>query len=137
MGLSYSDVLLVPRKSMIESRRHVDTSTYITKGLKLNIPLVSANMDTVTESAMATAMAREGGLGIIHRFMDIEKEAGEVRKVKRAQSYIIDKPYSTGPRHNCRRCARIDGKGGRKRPTGCEPLAETAWDTFRQGHKVR
>jgi len=97
VGLSYSDVLLIPRKSMVDSRRNVDTSTYITKGIKLNVPLVSANMDTVTESRMAIAIATEGGLGIIHRFMDIKRQANEVSRVKRAQSYIIEKPYSVGP----------------------------------------
>ncbi len=96
-ALSYGDVLLVPMKSSIDSRKKVDVSTRLTKGIKLNLPLVSANMDTVTEANMAIAMATLGGIGIIHRFMDIESEANEVRKVKRAQSYIIDKPYCIRP----------------------------------------
>ena len=96
-ALSYGDVLLVPRKSSIDSRRKVDVSTHLTKGIKLNLPLISANMDTVTEATMAIAMATLGGIGIIHRFMDIESEANEVRKVKRAQSSIIDNPYCIGP----------------------------------------
>lgn len=97
VGLSYEDVLLVPRKSAIDSRRSVSTATEIAKSIKLNVPLVSANMDTVTEAPMAIAMATEGGIGIIHRFMTIEREANEVKKAKRAQSYIIKDPYSTGP----------------------------------------
>lgn len=97
VGLSYEDVLLVPRKSAIDSRRSVSTATEIAKSIKLNVPLVSANMDTVTEAPMAIAMAAEGGIGIIHRFMTIEREANEVKKAKRAQSYIIKDPYSTGP----------------------------------------
>ena len=96
VGLSYSDVLLVPRRSGIESRKAVSTKSTITKGITLNVPVITANMDTVTESAMAIAIAMEGGLGIIHRFMTIEKEAEEVRRVKRSTAYIIDKPYSIG-----------------------------------------
>ncbi len=96
VGLSYSDVLLVPRKSKVDSRRNVDTSTTIAKGIRLSAPLISANMDTVTEASMAIAMATEGGLGIIHRFMDIERQANEVMVVKRAQSYKIDNPYTVG-----------------------------------------
>ncbi|MDE1834847.1 MAG: IMP dehydrogenase [Candidatus Micrarchaeota archaeon] len=97
IGLSYNDVLLVPKKSSIESRKSVSTATQITKGISLNIPIITANMDTVTESNMAIAIAREGGLGIIHRFMTVEREAEEVKRVKRAQSYIIDNPYSISP----------------------------------------
>ncbi len=96
-ALSYGDVLLVPKKSDIDSRKNVDVSTHLTKGIKLNVPLISANMDTVTEAPMAIAMASNGGIGIIHRFMDMEKQASEVRRVKRSQSYIIDEPYSIGP----------------------------------------
>ena len=96
VGLSYNDVLLVPRRSGVESRRSVDTSTKIAKGILLKVPLIPANMDTVTESKMAIAIAREGGLGVIHRFMTIEKEVEEVQKVKRSEAYIIDNPYSIG-----------------------------------------
>lgn len=94
-GLSYKDVLLVPQKTNLESRSHVTTDTYAAKGIKLKIPLITANMDTVTESQMAIAIARQGGLGIIHRFMDIEKQVKEVIKTKRAEAYIIENPYST------------------------------------------
>ncbi len=94
LGLSYDDVLLVPRKSSVESRAAVSTKSVLTKGIALNVPLISANMDTVTESPMAIAMAREGGMGIIHRFMRIEDEAAEVRKVKRAEAFVIENPYS-------------------------------------------
>ena len=77
-GLSYKDVLLVPQKTGIESRKDVSTETLVTKTLKLNIPILTANMDTVTESPMAIAIARSGGLGIVHRFMSIEKQAKEI-----------------------------------------------------------
>ena len=96
LGLTYKDVLLVPLKSNIASRKSVDTSSMLTKKIRLNVPIVSANMDTVTESSMAIAMASLGGIGIIHRFMDAEREAREVMKVKRAAAHVIEKPYTAG-----------------------------------------
>ncbi len=96
VGLSYNDVLLVPRRSRVESRKAVHTESMLAQGINLKIPLISANMDTVTEANMAIAIAREGGLGIIHRFMGVASEVAEVRKVKRAEAYIIDRPYSIG-----------------------------------------
>ncbi|MEM3670717.1 MAG: IMP dehydrogenase [Thermoprotei archaeon] len=94
LGLTYDDVLLMPRRSEIESRRQVSTSTLFSRRLKLKIPIVSANMDTVTESMMAISMARAGGIGVIHRFMDVSKQAAEVEKVKRAEAYVITNPYT-------------------------------------------
>lgn len=94
LGLSYDDVLLVPKHSPVQSRKETDVSTQLTRALRLNMPLVSANMDTVTESKMAIAMAREGGIGIIHQFMSIEEQCAEVRKVKRSTSYVIDEPLT-------------------------------------------
>ena len=96
LGLSYSDVLLIPARSRVDSRKAVETTSRLAKGIELSVPIIPANMDTVTESRMAIAIAREGGLGIIHRFMSIEREAEEVQRVKRAEAYIIDKPYSIG-----------------------------------------
>lgn len=96
-ALSYDDVLLVPRRSSIQSRRQVDTSSQLSRNIRLPVPLVSANMDTVTESGMATEMARQGGIGIIHRFLPIETEAAEVRRVKRAESFVIAQPYTISP----------------------------------------
>lgn len=96
-ALTFDDVLLVPRKSRIFSRKDINTKTQLSKNISLNIPLVSANMDTVTEAKMARAMAEVGGIGIIHRFMSPEKEAEEVRKVKRAESVIIDDPVTVSP----------------------------------------
>jgi IMP dehydrogenase len=88
LALTYDDVLLVPCRSSVASRRDVDTSTRLTRDLRLNIPIVSANMDTVTEARMARAMAREGGIGVIHRFMPIEQEAAEVQRVKRPEQAV-------------------------------------------------
>jgi IMP dehydrogenase len=86
--LTYDDVLLVPCRSGVASRRDVDTSTRLTRELRLTIPIVSANMDTVSEARMARAMAREGGIGVIHRFMSIEQEAAEVQRVKHPEEFV-------------------------------------------------
>jgi IMP dehydrogenase len=88
LALTYEDVLLVPCRSGVASRRDVDTGTRLTRNLQLNIPIISANMDTVTEARMARAMAREGGIGIIHRFMPIEQEAAEIQRVKRPEEAV-------------------------------------------------
>ena len=92
-GFTFDDVLLVPKFSDITSRSQTDLSTNLSRNIKLNIPLISANMDTVTESTMATTMARQGGIGIIHRFLTIEEEANQVLKVKRSGSVMIENPY--------------------------------------------
>jgi len=97
LGLTYEDVLLTPRYSAIRSRRDVDTSAQLTRRLRLHIPVVSANMDTVTEADMAIVMARAGGIGIIHRFNTIEQQIAHVRQVKRSESFVIDNPYTIGP----------------------------------------
>ncbi|MBQ6051871.1 MAG: IMP dehydrogenase [Clostridia bacterium] len=97
-GLTFDDVLLIPAKSEIIPRQ-VDVSTYITKNIKLNMPIISAAMDTVTECSMAIAMAREGGMGIIHKNMSIEKQAEEVDRVKRSENGVIVNPFYLSPEH--------------------------------------
>ncbi|TJZ54956.1 IMP dehydrogenase [Sphingobacterium olei] len=92
-GLTYDDVLLIPAYSEILPR-DVDTSTYLTKKIKLNIPLVSAAMDTVTESDLAIAIAQAGGIGMLHKNMTIDQQAAEVRKVKRSESGMIQDPVT-------------------------------------------
>ncbi|MDR5676390.1 MAG: IMP dehydrogenase [Armatimonadota bacterium] len=97
LGLTFDDVLLIPRRSPVESRAEVDTRTQLARGIELSVPIVSANMDAVTESEMAIAMAREGGLGIIHRFLPTDQQVAEVRRVKRAESIVIEQPYTIRP----------------------------------------
>ena len=93
-GLTFDDVLLVPKRSPVVSRQDVDTVTRLTARIQLQIPILSANMDTVTEAAMAIAMARIGGIGILHRFMTVEQQTRQVRQVKRAEGLIVDQPYT-------------------------------------------
>ena len=97
LALTYDDVLIVPKRSTLTSRREASTKTRLTKKINLNIPIVSANMDSVTGAAMAITMARLGGIGIVHRFMTIEENVEEIKKVKRAQNYIITDPYTIEP----------------------------------------
>ena len=93
-GLTFDDVLLVPKYSDITSRSQTDLTTKLSRNISIKIPFVSANMDTVTESSMAVAMARAGGIGIIHRFLTIQEQANEVLKVKRSGSVMIENPYT-------------------------------------------
>ncbi len=97
-GLTFDDVLLVPRQSDVLPK-DVDLSTQLTKDVRLNIPLISSAMDTVTDSRMAIAMAREGGLGIIHKNMSIEEQASHVDKVKRSEHGVITDPFFLSPDH--------------------------------------
>ncbi len=94
VALTYDDVLLVPQHSDVESRRKLSTSTQLTSKIDMKIPIVSANMDTVTEHEMAIVMAREGGIGIIHRFMTIDDQVRQVMRVKKAKSYVVDNPIT-------------------------------------------
>ena len=97
-GLTYDDVLLVPSYSEVLPRE-VSIATHFSRNITLNVPVVSAAMDTVTESAMAIAMAREGGIGVLHKNMTIEQQAAEVRKVKRAESGMIQDPVTLRAEH--------------------------------------
>src|SRR3989344_5180386 len=91
---TFDDVLLEPQRSGVFSRKDVNTSARFSKNITLNTPIVSANMDTVTEHRMARFMAEGGGMGIIHRFLSVEKQANEVRCVKRAENVVIEDPYT-------------------------------------------
>src|SRR5512139_3128531 len=98
LGTAYTfdDVLLVPRRAAVHPRE-IDVSTRLTRNIRINIPLVSAPMDTVTEAALAIALAQEGGIGIIHRNLSIEQQTREVHKVKRSESGVILDPVTLRP----------------------------------------
>ena len=108
-GLTFDDVLLIPRKSDVLPS-NVDLSTNITKKIKLNIPLMTAAMDTVTESPMAIAIAREGGIGIIHKNMSVEEQAIEVDKVKRSENGVIADPFYLSPENTLEDADKLMGK---------------------------
>lgn len=105
-GLTFDDVLLVPAHSKVLPR-DVDIATRVSRNIKINLPLLSAGMDTVTEARMAIAMAREGGIGVIHRNMSIEKQAEEVDKVKRSEHGVITNPFRLGPDHTLNDAAAL------------------------------
>ena len=108
-GITFDDVLLVPSYSQVIPNE-VDLSTYLTKTIKLNIPMMSAGMDTVTEHLMAIAMARQGGIGIIHKNMSIEAQAEEVDKVKRSENGVITDPFYLTPEHTLADADELMGK---------------------------
>jgi IMP dehydrogenase len=108
-GLTFDDVLLVPAKSEVLPK-DVDMSVELTKTLKLKVPFISAGMDTVTEAEMAIAMARQGGLGIIHKNMSIEQQAEQVDKVKRSESGVITDPFFLTPENQVFAAEHLMGK---------------------------
>ncbi len=108
-GITFDDVLLVPGYSQVIPNQ-VDLTTYLTKKIQLNIPVMSAGMDTVTEHRMAIAMARQGGIGIIHKNMSIEEQAEEVDKVKRSENGVITDPFSLSPEHTLADADSLMGK---------------------------
>ncbi len=118
-GITFDDVLLVPAYSEVIPNQ-VNLETWLTKTIKLNIPMMSAGMDTVTEYRMAIAMARQGGIGIIHKNMSIEEQAEEVDKVKRSENGVITDPFSLTPEHTL---ADADALMGKYRISGV-PITE-------------
>ncbi len=108
-GITFDDVLLVPAYSEVTPNM-VDLTTQLTASIKLNIPLMSAGMDTVTEHRMAIAMARQGGIGVIHKNMTIEEQADEVDKVKRSENGVITDPFSLSPEHTLADADELMGK---------------------------
>ncbi len=114
-ALTYDDVLLVPQYSEADSRRTLSTRTFLTKKIVLQIPIISANMDVVTESEMAIAIAREGGIGMIHRFMSIDDQARQIQRVKKAESFVVDEPLTMTETHtvgDMKRLVAETGTGG-------------------------
>src|SRR5215216_1408598 len=114
-ALTYDDVLLVPQYSDVDSRRTLSTRSWLTKKIALQVPIVSANMDVVTESEMAITMAREGGIGIIHRFLSIAEQARQIQRVKKAESFVVDDPITMTESHtvgDVKRVVEETGTGG-------------------------
>jgi IMP dehydrogenase len=114
-ALTYDDVLLVPQYSDVDSRRTLSTKSWLTKKITLHMPIVSANMDVVTESEMAITMAREGGMGIIHRFLSIAEQARQIQRVKKAESFVVDDPITMTESHtvgDVKRVVEETGTGG-------------------------
>src|SRR5258708_35026532 len=105
-ALTFDDVLLVPRHSTVHPR-DVDVSARFTRTIPLNVPLVSAAMDTVTESEMAMALARAGGIGVIHKNMPIDRQAAAVDRVKRSESGMILNPITLGPDRPLREAVQL------------------------------
>src|SRR4051812_29720061 len=115
VALTFDDVLLVPRHSTVHPRNVVVTSRF-TRAIPLNIPIVAAAMDTVTEAEMAMAMARQGGIGVIHKNMTIDRQAAEVDRVKRSESGMILNPITLSPEGTLREAEalmrRVKNSGG-------------------------
>jgi len=112
LALTFDDVLLIPQRSPVRSRSDVSTRTRFSRRIDVELPIVSANMDTVTEWQMAVAMARAGGIGIVHRFMTAEREAEEIKRVKRAESHIVEHPYTLGPEATAEEAATVMDRRG-------------------------
>ena len=115
LALTYDDVLLVPQFSNVDTRRFLSTACHLTRRISLQIPILSANMDVVTESEMAITMAREGGIGIIHRFMTIAEQTRQIDRVKKAESFIVDQPITMTEEHTVGEVKKVveeTGTGG-------------------------
>lgn len=126
MALTYDDVLLVPQYSDVESRKKLAVEAQLTRKIKLQIPIVSSNMDTVTEAEMAITMAREGGIGIIHRFMTVQEQKQQITRVKKTESFVVDRPFTLTVRDtigDAKRLVEETGTGGILILNGGEQLA--------------
>lgn len=119
LGLTYDDVLLIPQRSNITSRKMVNTSTKLSRNVTLKIPIVASNMDTVCEDKTAVEMARQGGIGILHRFCSVEEQCAMVRRVKRAQSFLIENPRCITPDATIADAVEEMHWGGRKGGVKC------------------
>src|SRR3954469_5786257 len=97
LALTFDDVLLVPRRSRLRSRGDVSTRTRLTRRIALEIPVLSANMDTVTTAPMAIALAQLGGIGVVHRFLSVDDEVAEVTRVKLFRTRVISDPHTISP----------------------------------------
>ena len=132
IGLTYDDVLLLPGESDVVPSE-VDTTARLTRNISVAVPLLSAAMDTVTEARMAIAMARQGGIGVLHRNLSIDDQAHQVDLVKRSESGMITDPVTVGPHATLaelddavRQVPRLRPAGRRRRATACSASSRTA-----------
>ena len=125
LGLAYDDVLLLPNETDVIPSE-VDTTTHLTRNITMKVPAISAAMDTVTENRMAIAIAREGGIGIIHKNMSIEEQAASVDKVKRSEHGVIIDPFYLSPNHLISDALALME---RYRISGV-PITENGWSAF-------
>ena len=135
-GLTFDDVPLVPKRSHIISRSQTDLKTKLSRNISLDVPIISANMDTVTESGMAIALAREGGIGIIHRFMTIEDQVDEVLKVKRSESVMIEQPYTIRSNMTVYDAKKMMNEFGVSGLLVEEDGRKTYWDNYPTGYYI-
>ena len=136
-ALTFDDVMLVPAASAIMPGE-TDTRTRLTREIELGIPLVSAAMDTVTESALAIAMAQAGGIGVIHRNMGVEQQADEVRKVKKFEAGMVVNPVTIHPDESSRRRVAADGRPQDFRYPGRRArLRQTCWNPHQPRCAIR
>ena len=134
-GLTFDDVLLIPAASEVVPRQ-ISLGTQLTKKIHLNIPLLSSAMDTVTEYKMAIAMAREGGIGIIHKNMTIEQQVEQVDMVKRSENGVITNPFYLAPDNTLSGCGQPDGQ---VQDLWCSHLcggSEAGWHHHQPGYEV-
>ena len=124
LGLTYDDVLLIPGESDVVPAE-VDTSSRLTRGIRLAVPLLSSAMDTVTEARMAIAMARVGGMGVLHRNLAAEEQAGQVDLVKRSEAGMVTNPVTCSPDNTL---AEVDALSGRYRISGAPVVDDDALD---------
>src|ERR1700749_1592709 len=132
-GITFDDVLLIPAKSAFVPAE-ADTHTRLTRKIELNIPLISAPMDTVTEAALAIALAQEGGIGIIHKNMSVENQAREVEKVKRSENGIIADPITLPPTATISQARRVMREYN---VSGIPIVEDAAMAVGEQSHRMR
>ena len=131
-GLTFDDVLLIPAYSEVLPRE-VNVQTRFSRNIKLNIPIVSAAMDTVTEAPLAIALAREGGIGVIHKNMSIAEQAAQVRKVKRAENGMIYDPVTISKEHTVGDALNLM----KENKIGGIPVVDARQDAYRHRHQPR
>ena len=136
LGLTYDDVLLLPGESDM-APQDIDTSSHVSRNVRVNVPLLSAAMDKVTEARMAIAMARQGGVGVLHRNLSIEEQAAQVDRVKRSESGMVTDPITIRPDATLQRRRRAVRPVPDQRRAGHGPGREAARHRHQPRHGLR